>query len=337
MTLRLQLHVGHGKTGSSFLQSWLAANASVLLAQHQLLYPQVCPFTRARDRRAEQSQFSLGNGFVLNPVLEAGVSWRRQQRWWRRLCRQQGVQPEQLSSLMFSHEPWARQLPSQWPQLLQLAELMEAQAVDCWLLVRDPLDHALSVYGQMVKRHGFSGSVEDWLGIYDFPEVLMRFLDEVEASRQNVCLRVDHYGSQRQELLACLKQWLVLPSAGPWHAITGELVNRSLTPSELTLMRWLNARDPNLALRTGDHLIQRLPQLRGAGGAPSAPVIERFVQKWQDAIAQLNQRLPSQAQLSLPSPEDGDPPSSNEASGDPAVRLTREQLECVLDAAQGKP
>ena len=73
MTLRLQLHVGHGKTGSSYLQSWLAANAAVLLNQHHLLYPQVCPLTRVRDRRAEQSQFSMGNGFVLNPVLEAGV------------------------------------------------------------------------------------------------------------------------------------------------------------------------------------------------------------------------------------------------------------------------
>jgi len=79
MTLRLQLHVGHGKTGSSYLQSWLAANASVLLDQHQLLYPQQCPFTRARDSRAEQGQFSMGNGFVLNPVLEDGVRWRRQQ------------------------------------------------------------------------------------------------------------------------------------------------------------------------------------------------------------------------------------------------------------------
>ena len=37
-----------------------------------------------------------------------------------------------------------------------------------WLVVRDPLDHALSVYSQMVKRHGFSGSLDDWLEIYDF-------------------------------------------------------------------------------------------------------------------------------------------------------------------------
>ncbi|QNJ18437.1 hypothetical protein SynA1825c_00094 [Synechococcus sp. A18-25c] len=334
MTLRLQLHVGHGKTGSSYLQSWLAANAAVLLNQHQLLYPQICPFTRVRDRRAEQSQFSMGNGFVLNPVLQDGVSWRRQQRWWRRLCQQQFLQPQQLTSLVFSHEPWARQLPSQWPQLMQLVALMEVQALDCWLLVRDPLDHALSVYGQMVKRHGFSGSVEDWLGIYDFPEVLMRFLDAVEASSHAVCLRVDHYGSRRQELLRCLKQWLVLPADGDWTAISDDRVNRSLTAAELTLMRWLNARDPDLALRTGEHLIQRLPQLRGAVQPPSVPVIERFLQRWQGTVDRLNQRLPSHAQLRLPRPETGGLPG-DDAFADPALTLTREQLDCLLDAAQG--
>ena len=333
MTLRLQLHVGHGKTGSSYLQSWLAANASVLLDQHQLLYPQVCPFTRNRDRRAEQSQFSMGNGFVLNPMLEEGVSWRRQQRWWRRLCRHQAIQPQQLTSLVFSHEPWARKLPPQWPRLMQLAELMEVQAVDCWLLVRDPFDHALSVYGQMVKRHGFSGSVEDWLGIYDFPEVLIRFLDAVEDSSREVSLRVDHYGSRRQQLLQCLKQWLVLPADGDWKAISEDRVNRSLTVSELTLMRWLNARDPGLALRTGEHLIQRLPQLRGAVQPPSAPVIERFVQRWQASIDQLNLRLPSHAQLSLPSVGDHLSPSGDELT-DSSLTLTREQLDCLLDAAQ---
>ena len=333
MSFHLQLHVGHGKTGSSYLQSWLAANSVVLLDQFQLFYPKVCPFTRAHDRRAEQSQFSMGNGFVLNPMLESGVSWRRQLRWWRRLCHQQAIQPQQLKSLAFSHEPWTRKLPSQWSQLMQLVALIEVQTVDCWLLVRDPFDHALSVYGQMVKRHGYSGSVEDWLSIYDFPDVLMRFLDAVEASTHSVSLRVDHYGFRSQELLLCLKQWLALPADGNWKAISRDQVNRSLTASELTLMCWLNARDPGLALRTGEYLIQRLPQLRGAVQPPSATVIERFVQRWQGTIDRLNQRLPSHAQLRLPRPEERGL-SGDDALADPGLILTREQLDCLLDAAQ---
>jgi len=161
----------------------------------------------------------------------------------------------------------------------------------------------------------------------------MRFLDAVGASSHAVCLRVDHYASRRQELLHCLKQWLVLPADGDWDAISEDRVNRSLTASELTLMRWLNARDPGLALRTGEHLIQRLPQLRGALQPPSASVIERFVQKWQGSIERLNQRLPSHAQLSLPSAEDHAFPTDDQLT-DSTLTLTLEQLGCVLDATQ---
>ena len=98
-------------------------------------------------------------------------------------------------------------------------------------------------------------------------------------------------------------------------------------------MRWLNARDPDLALRTGEHLIQRLPQLRGAAQPPSAPMIERFVHRWQGTMNLLNQRLPSRAQLRLPNPEEYGLPG-DDALSDPALTLTWEQLDCLLDAAQ---
>ena len=76
-------------------------------------------------------------------------------------------------------------VPSQWDNLLQLADVINAQAIHMWFLVRDPLDHAISVYGQMVKRHGFTGSLEDWLLIYDFPSVLMEFLTKLNPRKDS--------------------------------------------------------------------------------------------------------------------------------------------------------
>ena len=102
---------------------------------------------------------------------------------------------------------------------------------------------------------------------------------------------------------------------------------------QLTLMRWLNSRDPELALRTGEHLIQRLPQLRGTLQSPPAPVIERFVRRWQGTIDLLNQRLPSHAQLRLPVAEEHGLPVDT-LPAESVLTLTREQLDCLLDAAQ---
>ena len=51
-------------------------------------------------------------------------------------------------------------------------------------------------------------------------------------------------------------------------------------------------------------------------------------------VDRLNQRLPSHAPLRLPRPEEGGF-SGDDALADPALTLTREQLDCLLDAAQG--
>ena len=333
MTLCLHIHVGHGKTGSSFIQSWLAANASLLLERNQIFYPQICPTTGLQDERALQSQFSMGNGFVLNSVIKEGVCYSDQQQWWKRLRCSESVDLQIVKSLIFSHEPWARKLPSQWDNLLQLADVINAQAIHMWLLVRDPLDHAISVYGQMVKRHGFTGSLDDWLLIYDFPSVLMEFLDKVESSQGIVTLRVDHFRVHRQNLMTCLAQWLQLQVDAQWQETHESNVNRSLTLSELTLVRWLNSRNPDLAIRVADNLIQRLPQLSGGGIIPSQKALQHFIQKWHKHIVILNQRLPAHAQLNLQTVPNSVGLDHGESKFQSST-LTREQFDCIFDAFQ---
>ena len=63
--MRLHLHVGHGKTGSSFLQSWLAQNRSELLRVGGVHYP-----VADSDQRARSGRFSMGNGVLLDQALQ---------------------------------------------------------------------------------------------------------------------------------------------------------------------------------------------------------------------------------------------------------------------------
>ena len=327
--VRLHLHVGHGKTGSSFLQSWLSINATTLQERMGLLYPDRCPISGRLDRRAQQSQFSMGNGYVLQPLLDPSCGFYRAKRWRRRLFRQHGVDDQALKGVLFSYEPWARHLPSQLNHLLSKTELLGFEGLDLWLLVRDPLDHAVSVYGQMVKRHGFAGCLNEWLEIYDFPKALLHFLKTIRSCDGSLCLTVDHYGRNKRSLIELLKDWLSL-SPDLDYSETRTVVNRSLTFQELCLVRYLNARDPALGLAVGESLVDRLPSIRQESMLPSIAAQQRFISRWATTIEAINSLLPEDASLDLVeltgSLEQAVPPGASKIS------LSCEQLDCVVDA-----
>ena len=331
--MRLHLHVGHGKTGSSFLQSWLSINAMALQERAGLLYPHRCSFSGRSDPRAKQSQFSMGNGYVLDPLLDPCCSPYRARRWSRRLFRHHGVTAKALNGVVFSCEPWARSLPAQLKHLLSLSELLGFEGVELWLLVRDPLDHAISVYGQMVKRHGFSGDLEDWLEIYDFPKALLNFLEIVESHVGNISLKVDHYGRNKSSLVDLLKSWLSLPSDICYKEPKSAFVNRSLTLQELNLMRHLNARDPAVACLVGERLVDQLPAIRSEVLFPSSLIEQRFIARWQNTVNQINSLLPASAflnlcrlsEVSFSKAEDSVP------SDESMIVLSCDQIDCILD------
>ena len=306
----------------------------VLQERAGLLYPHRCSFSGRSDLRAQQSQFSMGNGYVLEPLLDPSCSRHRARRWSRRLFRHHGVTAEALKGVVFSCEPWARRLPAQLNHLLSLSELLGFEGVELWLLVRDPLDHAISVYGQMVKRHGFTGDLEDWLEIYDFPDALLNFLEIVQSNIGNISLKVDHYGRNKSSLVELMKLWLSLPSDICYHEPKSAFVNRSLTLQEINLMRHLNARDPALARLVGERLVDQLPAIRAEVLLPSSWIEQRFIARWQNTVNQINSLLPESAFLNLGSLSEDSLFKAEHAipSEESIVSLSCDQLDCILDA-----
>ena len=329
--MQLHLHVGHGKTGSSFLQSWWALNRSELWQVARLLYP-----VGGADQRARAGAFSMGNGVLLDRALQASDRPRQLRRLWAELLRQVPLSATDAPhGLVFSAERWARVLPQQLEGLQRVADAGGVEQIRIWLLVRDPLDHALSVYGQMVKRHGFTGSLDDWLEIYDFPQALLSCLKAFQSCPDRIALCVDHYGHQRRQLLKRMQAWLQLPGEAPWQAPVQSRVNRSLSADELLLMRWLNRRYGDRAAPVGEELVDRLPNLAPARLQPSAVALQRFLQRWSPVVDQINSLLTAPAQLQLVAPESGgmeETPDS--ALSDPAISLLPEQLDCLLEGLQ---
>ena len=325
--VKLHLHVGHGKTGSSFLQSWLALNRSELWHARRLHYP-VAP----SDARALSGRFTMGNGVLLDHALQMSNQPDQLTHFWSDLVpRQPDVLPQ---GFLFSAERWARHLPRQLEDLLRVADAGGFARMTIWLVVRDPLDHALSVYGQMVKRHGFSGTLHDWLEIYDFPKVLLRCLEVFQSRPDRISLRVDHYGRQSNSLQNCLMDWLELPINFSWKKPSTE-VNRSLTKDELLLMRWLNKRLGEKAFVVGEQLVDRLPMLKSARLQPSQEAHKRFVDRWSPIVDQINLRIPNLSQLSC---QGGVPVQSIEYEHEEKlISLMPEQLDCLLNGLLQEP
>ena len=169
--MRLLLHIGHGKTGSSYLQSWLATNTNSLALQSGLLYPTKSSDNFFLEDRASQGRFSMGNGHVLQALLDSSI---RPRRWRRKLLDKERVSRRQLNGLVFSFEGWAKQLDQLLPPLLPVADRWGVKRIELLLMVRDPLEHACSVYSQMVKRHGYTADFEQWLFDYGFMARLLK-------------------------------------------------------------------------------------------------------------------------------------------------------------------
>ena len=333
--MKLYLHIGHGKTGSSYLQSWLACNAAALRSTSGLIYPQQLPGRdQLLDSRASLGHFSQGNGFVFDRLLQFRNRPRRQRRWLRRLTGLSDDSALGLNGLIFSFEGWARRCASLLPDLDCLMDCWGLEQVELLLLVRDPLEHACSAYSQMVKRHGYCGSLDDWLGSYRFTKRLLESLEAVAASAPRLRLTAAHYGRERHGLLPLLQSWLHLDPSCPWQQPAQLRINRSLTVEELRLMRYLNARIGDGAARVGEHLVDRLPQESAARLQPSLSAVQSFQRRWQQPVGLINQLLPSAAQLTLAPPEwmsTSVGSVSNDCELVDVVQLSSEQLGCLVD------
>lgn len=249
------LHVGHGKTGSSFLQSALA-NSIPDLAARGIAYP-LDPEVAARVARGA---ISSGN---LEPAPGHVARFT--------------AQPVDQPRLLISSEAWFNHLhPSGLLEALRHA--YDGPAIHLLLCVRDPLDHAVSQYLQSVKRGGATEPFDAALARYNMPAKVARFLTVLEG-QADVTVRVCNYSRHRAGLLALLADWLGVPKT-VLHPPAQRRVNRSLTRAETEWMRLFNAR---LGVQAGaliaDPLCACLPDVVAEDPPATPDVVAAFLQR----------------------------------------------------------
>lgn len=297
--MNLLLHVGHGKTGSSYLQSWLACNALTLKNKFNILYPLKNIYGESRDPSAVFGNFSMGNGYILEDAFD-WCQTKNSIEFLERLIAQNGFESRnELRSIMLSSEKLLPRIPDIFPILTSFCGSLNISTVEVLLYVRDPLGHACSVYSQMVKRHGYCKGLDEWVLAYNFPLRLLRSLQVLSQNSGFVTLYVQHYDRQKSSILDGIIHLIKSCENIEWILPPKEKINRSLTFNELKLMCLLNKEFGDKTSILGEYFVNNQSNLTPAKLIPSPIVQDLFIEKWQPTIDDINNYLPSESALSL--------------------------------------
>ncbi|ODN69044.1 hypothetical protein [Methylobrevis pamukkalensis] len=267
----LLLHVGHDKTGSSYIESALARSVSALM-QHGITYP-----VPHNMERAANGGITSGNIMRLEEAMSAGADTDA---------------PE--ARIFFSSELLFGRFFGRKGETLTLEALANTFAVDrirILLFIRDPIDHLCSSYQQRVKRSGATMSTGRFARRYGHPQLVRDFLDIVAAS-DLAEVTVFNYSRHRKEILRIVSDWLGLPE-GTLALPAFDNVNRSMTHSELEIQKIINERLGNSGHLWSDPLCEKAPDIRSSDIRPSVENQTLAFERLKPYIDEVNACLPA--------------------------------------------
>lgn len=240
---KLYLHVGHGKTGSSYIQSSLALSRQALL-DNGIDYPET-----NSSERAKLGQITSGNGGVLRQIVYKNYL------------------PDAGKVLLSSEVLFHDILDGKLDGLLEALQNSQFESINILVFIRDLVEHASSSYQQMVKRGGATASVEDVFSRYRQPELVSKFIDRFqELSGFNITIR--NYSNCKESLLDEVEEWLDLPEK-TLKEPSIKNINRSMTRSELRFQKGVNGYLGKSGQLVSDRLCNSLPDIASEQALPS--------------------------------------------------------------------
>jgi len=262
--LKLIVHIGHGKTGSSFIQSRLASNQKKL-NKIGIFYP-------VFDRRQAEPVISSGNAF--------DAFSRRPKA------------PLGTDIYLISNESIAQAIGrgQYLDQILALKNQIGARTVEFVLYVRDPIEHAQSAYQQSVKRSGNARDVQSFFETYILPLRLVQSLDAMETAGLST-IHFFNYSRHKANSIAPLATLLDAPFLNDPEENVDQ-VNRSMTLGELTLLRSINEATPYGTNFLSDALCNELPQIPSDTAFPSEETQQAMLERLRDALEKIDSKLP---------------------------------------------
>lgn len=266
----LYLHIGHNKTGSSYLQSVFANNRDALRAKG-IYYP----VDGAQQDIAARGHVTGGNRTVLEDP-----AWP------------DNITASDSESILASAE-----------ELFNKAARNPSDTVDTWniwrnklmcdrlsvlLFVRDPIDHAASYFQQCAKSGLVTqNSISEFYAAYDWPQKVTNVVDEL-ISRDNVNLNIVSYSRFRRNVVGVVEKWLDLPENTLSQSNIPNQVNRSLTLSELRVILALSDISSEKSMRLANMFSNLLPDRKPYKAVPPVEDQSSLIARNHEAITKLS-------------------------------------------------
>ena len=271
----LYLHIGHGKTGSSFLQSCFALGRGDL-ARRGVVY-----LRHASLRQAAAGEITGGNGRAMIRALQRPIL---APLFAARLRLVKGDVLLSSENLLF---PIANRAGD--GRLARFARRAGFDRVEALLFIRDPFDHLPSVFMQQVKRGGFTGGIDATAAAYRYPALVRKAILSIEAN-EGASLLIRNYSRRRSGIKAVAEAWLGLDEDA-LPAPPRASVNRSLTAAELAVMAELNETFGAAASLVADRLCNGAPEHEAAKVGPSLDAARRMANRLRGDVEWVNERL----------------------------------------------
>lgn len=264
----LYLHVGHGKTGSSFIQSVCAKSRKALL-DAGIFYP-----AHEDDEDAARGHISSGNGHCLSDPSKALST-----------C------PDEAPAVLFSSEKLFSTLfePTVWRRVTQYAKRNSLDKIEILLFIRAPIAHYSSTHQQLIKRRGHFGDFNDFISNYDTPFKVKDFIESSDTNN-HIALTVKNYSLSHENLGNEFANWLGV-DASCLDTKSIPTVNRSLTVEELYIQKTVNQRIGASGRMCADLLCNTLPDVQADEIVPPLETQDALIDRLEPAIAWVNSRV----------------------------------------------
>ena len=282
---KLFLHIGHGKTGTSAIQSSLAI-ASNDLAEQGISYP----IQQSLRDRASRLEITSGNW---EPKSEVSLS--------DELLEIAANNGDDLKIILSSESLF-------WlvPELIQNKSKWENNIdMHIILAVREIEEMLSSEYQQRVKRHGDSMPLEQFLRARHFISSHHAKAAEIIElmNESNISNTIINYSRHKRDISQLIFKLVGAEELYPADQMAGAIINRSLSRKELEMLITINAlyysKFPWISTRISDALIKSQPQIEAQQCKLIKSQLEKVYEQNDAYLQTINACLDPNEQLTM--------------------------------------